>query len=93
MEKQKPNLRKEVRELPPGGLHHHGTQGRMEDMGSPRGVGEGEVREKEGKGREERIKRRKDFGRNYTRDLRSVKVHFCGEEGETSWAPARKNTS
>lgn len=51
------------------------------------------MREKEGKGREERIKRRKDSGRNYTRDSRSVKVHFCGEEGETSWAPARKNTS
>lgn len=39
VEKQKLNLRKEVRELPPGGLHHHGTQGRMEDMGSPRGMG------------------------------------------------------
>lgn len=51
------------------------------------------MREKEGKGREERIKRRKDFWRNYMRDSRSVKVHFCGEEGETSWAPTRKNTS
>lgn len=45
-----------------------GHRGGWRTWGAQEGWGEKEVSEKEGKGREERIKRRKDLSRNYMRD-------------------------